>query len=117
MAISLRGIKRINSFGVRGWIEAINRIPAGAQVSLVECPPPIIDQVNMFAGFVGKARIHSFYVPMTCECGHEEERLFTVVECQKNGNRVPTSSCPKCKERELEADIFEQQYLTFLQDA
>ena len=42
--VNLRGVRRINSFGVRTWIDAVRRIAQSARLTFVQCPPPVVDQ-------------------------------------------------------------------------
>jgi hypothetical protein len=112
--VMLGNVRRINSFGVRQWIEAIRRIPADAHVEFHECPPPVVDQINMVAGFMGKGNVISFYAPMICEkCAAEQDALFTVADCQENGGHLPAYPCPKCGTR-MEVDDLEEHYLLFV---
>lgn len=114
--ISLKGVRRINSFGVRAWIDAIRRVPAEANLEFIECPPPVIDQINMVAGFLGKGRVVSFYAPMTCEaCDIEVNELFQVAAVRAGGGRLLEVKCPKCG-RPMEVDDLEEQYLLFMRD-
>lgn len=113
--ISMREVRRVNSFGVRAWIEALRRLPPGATLELEECPPSVVDQINMVAGFVGRATVTSFYAPMLCErCGHERDQLFTVAEYRSAG-RLPAVGCPQCGAT-MAVDDLEEQYLLFARD-
>lgn len=116
--VCMRGVRRINSFGVRSWIDAIRKVPDGTSLEFVECPPPVIDQMNMVAGFLGRAgTVSSFYAPMVCEtCDLEEDRLFQVAECRQKGGKLPIAKCPRCGEP-MEVDDLEEQYLLFVKDA
>lgn len=114
--ISLKGVRRINSFGVRAWIDGIRKIPRAAAIEFIECSPPVIDQVNMVAGFLGHGKVVSFYAPMFCErCDLEEDRLFQVADCLKNGARLPEVTCGRCG-KPMEMDEVEEQYLLFLRE-
>ncbi len=113
--INMRGVRRINSYGVRAWIEAVRSLPPEIVVELVECPPPVIDQINMVAGFLGRGRVASFYAPMACErCGHERDQLFGVTEYRASG-RLPDVKCPQCGEI-MQIDDLEEHYLLFARD-
>jgi hypothetical protein len=115
--INLKGIRRINSFGVRSWIEAIRKVPPTVQFEFVECPPPVVDQMNMVAGFLGRGKVASFYAPMVCEpCDSEEDHLFQVAECRKIGGKLPDVACAKCG-KTMEVDDLEDQYLLFVREA
>lgn len=113
--VNMRGVRRINSFGVRLWIEAVRRIPAHLKLELVECPPSVVDQINMVAGFVGRGRVSSFYAPMVCEkCGLERDQLFLVADYRAAG-KLPPVPCPSCGTT-MVVDDLEEQYLLFVRD-
>lgn len=113
--VNLRGVRRINSYGVRAWIEGVRRVPPGVSVELHECSPAVVDQLNMVAGFVGRAKVISFYAPMACErCGHEKEQLFDVAEYRKRG-QLPAVSCPRCAAA-MQVDDLEDHYLLFARE-
>jgi hypothetical protein len=115
--LSLRGVRRINSYGVRAWIDAIRKVPTDCNFELVDCPPPVVDQMNMVAGFVGRGKVTSFYAAMVCEsCEKELDHLFTVADCKKVGGKLPRVACPKCG-KPLEVDDIEEQYLLFVREA
>ena len=116
VTVNLRAVRRINSYGVRSWIEAIRLLPKDARLSFVECPPPVVDQINMVAGFLGSGEVTSFYAPMACtSCGHEMDALFTVEMCRDVGGRIPPVICPNCK-AQMEVDDLEEQYLLFVRE-
>jgi len=115
--LSMRGVRRINSYGVRSWIDGIRKVPADCNLELVECPPPVVDQMNMVAGFLGKGRVTSFYGAMMCEsCAHEVDHLFTVDEVRKAGGKFPPVACPSCGKK-MEIDDIEEQYLLFVRES
>ena len=114
--ISLKGVRRINSFGVRAWIDAIRKIPRETNLEFVECPPPVVDQMNMVQGFLGHGKMVSFYAPMTCEeCDEQLDELFEVDKCRALGGKVPPVPCPRCS-RPMEVDDLEEQYLLFVRE-
>jgi hypothetical protein len=114
--INMRGVRRINSFGVRSWIDAIRRIPPSSRLSIVHAPPPVVDQCNMVNGFVGHGKLESFYAPMTCtECDEQVDQLFETAACRANGGRLPQTPCPRCG-RPMEVDDLEEQYLLFVRE-
>jgi hypothetical protein len=115
--LSLRGVRRINSYGVRSWIDGIRKVPADCSLELIECPPPVVDQMNMVAGFLGRGRVTSFYAAMMCEsCSHEMDQLFTVDDCKKAGGKFPPVACPNCGKK-MEIDDIEDQYLLFVRES
>jgi eukaryotic-like serine/threonine-protein kinase len=114
--LSMRGVRRINSYGVRAWIDAIRKVPADCQLEIIECPPPVVDQMNMVAGFLGRGKVTSFYAPMLCDhCTHEMDQLFTVEACREAGGKLPPLTCPRCG-KPMGVDDIEDQYLLFVRE-
>jgi hypothetical protein len=113
--LSLRAVRRINSYGVRAWIDAIRRVPRHVSIELHECPPSVVDQINMVSGFAGRGKVVSFYAPMACErCGLEQDHLFTVDEFRAAG-KLPPVACPSCGTT-MQVDDLEEQYLLFARE-
>lgn len=114
--LSLRGVRRINSFGVRAWIDGIRKVPGECQLELQECPPPVVDQMNMVQGFVGRGKVISFYAAMRCDaCDEEQDHLFAVADVRKNRGKLPNVACPSCG-KPMEVDDIEEQYLLFIKE-
>lgn len=114
---NMRAVRRINSYGVRSWIDAIRKISRDTPVTFVQCPPPVIDQCNMVSGFLGHGSVESFYAPMTCpECDEQIDQLFETEACRVNGGKLPLTPCPRCS-RPMEVDDLEEQYLLFVRDS
>jgi len=115
--VSLKNVRRINSFGVRAWIDAIRRIPKDTRLTFVECPPPVVDQINMVQGFLGHGKLISFYSPMICEeCDEQEDELFFVDKCRELGGKLPQVNCKRCGNA-MEVDDLEEQYLLFVRES
>jgi anti-anti-sigma regulatory factor len=61
LAIDTSEVTRINSCGVREWVNWLSRLEAqGARVVLVGCSVHIVDQINMVHNFVGSGQVKSF---------------------------------------------------------
>ena len=115
--VSMRGVRRINSFGVRAWIDAVRKIPSAVALTFVQCPPPVVDQCNMVAGFLGHGVLASFFAPMVCaECDEQLDQLFHTDACRANGGKLPPTPCPRCG-RPMEVDDLEEQYLLFVRES
>ena len=115
--LDVKGVRRINSYGVRAWNEAIRTVPADATFEFLECAPPIVDQLNSITGFQGRGRVASFYAPMACEkCGTSADHLFQVSDCRAASGHLPKVACPRCQEA-LELDDIEERYLHFIRQA
>ncbi len=109
------GVKRINSLGVRAWVEFMKKL-AGKQVGFRRCSPAFVDQLNSISEFRGGAKIESFLAPYVCESSgavfYEE---LTVGKDIKKGdfaalNGRPCKVCPK----PLVFDDLPERYLLFL---
>ena len=76
--IDLGEIERINSCGVRDWVNWLSKLEVnGTRSVLVECSPAIVAQINLVNNFTGSGVVKSFYVPYFCpEC--DEEKVLLV---------------------------------------
>jgi hypothetical protein len=110
--LNMRRVPRINSYGVRSWLEGIRRVPGGATYEFVECSPAMIDQANLVAGFLGRGSVASFIVAFRCDrCGYEHDELFFTDDFARGGH-LPGVSCPRCATA-LDLDKAESHYLPF----
>ncbi len=116
VVVHLGEVRRINSFGVRLWIDGVRAIPEEASVIFVDVPVPLVEQVNMIHDFFGRGLVESFQAPMACNsCGRMETVLFSVEVCRKNDPVRLECKCGGC-DAEMELDDIEEQYLAFLKD-
>ncbi len=114
--LNMRGVRRINSFGVRAWVDVIRSVPSTTHLVFVECPSPVIDQCNMVGGFLGHGALRSFYAPLICEeCDEQVDQLFATQVCRELGGKLPAVPCDRCGEP-MEVDDLEEQYLLFLRE-
>ncbi len=112
--VDISGIKRINSFGVRLWVDAMRHIANDAHVVFVRSSPPMIEQMNMIHGFFGHGELVSFLAPMICpDCEEIDSVLCEVEACRAAGGRLPESKCSACGQT-MELDDIEEQFLFFL---
>jgi len=115
----LAGVRRINSCGVREWVNFVRDMPSVTELTFSHCSPAIVTQLNMIYNFRGQARVRSFYAPYVCEnCHNEEEKLLDVQSQFPNGEvgSVPEFSCESCSEP-MEFDDLPERYLSFLSEA
>jgi eukaryotic-like serine/threonine-protein kinase len=99
--LELSGIRRITSFGVRQWTEAMKALPTTVKhLYLLRCPPVFVDQLSMVLNFGGRAEVISAFATCVCEkCGDENLALFDFVgdRAAIAAGQLPESACPKCK--------------------
>jgi anti-anti-sigma regulatory factor len=115
----LSGIRRINSCGVREWVNFVRDLPNVTELVFSHCSQAIVTQLNMIYNFRGSATVRSFYAPYVCEeCNNEEERLLDVDTHFPTGviGEPPQFLCERCQ-RPLEFDDLPERYLSFLSEA
>ena len=100
VVLDMGRIMKISSFGIREWSEFVGVLMRSAEnIYLIECTAKVMDQVNMVAGFIGKARIVSFYGPYRCDhCDLDQDVVFRV---DRDGPAIrsfepPEHLCPSC---------------------
>ncbi|HTM19858.1 MAG TPA: STAS domain-containing protein [Kofleriaceae bacterium] len=96
--VDFSGVRRINSYGVRAWMNAMRELQQpGVRVSFVRCPAHVIDQVNMVHGFLGAAHVESLIAPRLCEdCDEHADQLIELAELRGRGGKLPDLACPRC---------------------
>jgi len=114
--IDLGEIERINSCGVRDWVNWLSRIEkGGARAVLVECSPAIVAQINLVNNFTGAGVVKSFFAPYFCPACDLEKVLL--VEAQEmvgqEPPKAPTCRCDEC-DGVMDFDDMEESYFAFL---
>ena len=118
VVFQLAEIRRINSCGVREWVNFVRDLPSVTELTFSHCSPPIVTQLNMIFNFRGNAKVRSFYAPYICEaCGHEEDKLLDVQSQFPGGKfRAPEFACDQCG-AQMEFDDLPERYLSFLNES
>lgn len=112
--VDLSGVRRINSCGVREWINFVRALSSKRTVSLAGCSPPVVEQLNMVFNFRGSASVESFYAPFVCtSCEAASFLLLTPPEVA--GGAVAERKCSSCGGRVV-FDEMPERYLAFLQE-
>ena len=116
--IDMEEVNRIDSFGIRFWVEAVGKAK-NLQLIYIRCPPTIINNFNMFPAFLGSnAEVRSFYADYYCEECNKEERFLLDVDQDFGGVsdiEAPTYKCECGGDYVLDED--EDEYLIFLKDS
>jgi eukaryotic-like serine/threonine-protein kinase len=115
LTLDLAGIKRINSTGVREWINFMSALKKdGARIVFERCSVAIVQQLNMIANFSGGAEILSIYAPYICpSCDNEESKLIDF-RTTPQPNLEAEVKCTNCSEA-MEFDDLPESYLAFRQ--
>jgi len=113
--IDLGEIERINSCGVRDWVNWLSRLEGtGTRAVLVECSPAIVAQINLVNNFTGNGVVKSFYVPYFCpECDEEKVLLVEASDMGPPPHEPPTCRCDEC-DLVMDFDDMPDSYFAFL---
>jgi hypothetical protein len=109
------GIKRINSLGVRAWINFMKKV-AGRTIHFRRCSTAFVEQINMVSDFRGGGGIESVLAPYMCETSGTVfyEELVAGVDLNKGGYKGlesrPCKQCPK----PMVFDDLPERYFVFL---
>lgn len=119
VVIDLSGVERINSCGVRDWVNWLNDLDArGKSVVLVRCSPCIVNQINLVNNFVGRGMVKSFFAPYFCPtCDIEQQKLLQVEDfAGMDRPRAPEVRGDACQRADcqMEFDDIEEAYFAFL---
>jgi anti-anti-sigma regulatory factor len=115
VVIDLGEVERINSCGVRDWVNWLNSLEAkGAEIVLVECSPAIVAQINLVNNFTGNGSVKSFYVPYFCpECDEEKVLLCEAADMGDPPHEPPVCRCDEC-DLVMDFDDMPDSYFAFL---
>jgi anti-anti-sigma regulatory factor len=113
--IDLGEIERINSCGVRDWVNWLSKLENnGTRSVLVECSPAIVAQINLVNNFTGNGVVKSFYVPYFCpECDEEKVLLVEATDMGPPPHDPPTCRCDEC-DLVMDFDDMPDSYFAFL---
>lgn len=112
----LENVQRINSCGVREWVNFVRDLTAVSELTFTRCSPATVTQLNMIYNFRGNAKVLSVYAPYICEnCDSEEDKLIDLAEQFTDGvlHELPELRCRECEEP-MEFDEIPERYLSFL---
>ena len=113
--IDLGEIERINSCGVRDWVNWLSKLENnGTRSVLVECSPAIVAQINLVNNFTGNGVVKSFYVPYFCpECDEEKVLLVEATDMGPPPHEPPICRCDEC-DLVMDFDDMPDSYFAFL---
>jgi anti-anti-sigma regulatory factor len=121
--IDLSEIERINSCGVRDWVNWLGKVEkGGSKAVLIECSPAIVAQINLVNNFTGQGVVKSFYAPYFCpNCDLEKVLLVETRDMMAPGGgparfKAPTCRCDEC-DGVMDFDDMEDSYFAFLSNS
>ena len=117
IVISVGGMTRMTSFGVRQWLRSMDALPKTiSDIYLLGSPTFFVDQLNMVLNFGGSAQILSVVAPYTCpSCGMESGETIDVLAERATlvKGAVPVKECRRCGGK-LEFDETPESYFSFV---
>ncbi len=113
--IDLGEVERINSCGVRDWVNWLGKLEGqSTRAVLVECSPAIVAQINLVNNFTGSGVVKSFYVPYFCpDCDEEKVLLVDATDMGPPPHEPPTCRCDEC-DLVMDFDDMADSYFAFL---
>jgi anti-anti-sigma regulatory factor len=128
VVFDFNNVEHINSTGIKHWVQWVTQIRENhpnLKFFFVNCPKPIVDQINMVEGFLPPSSVvKSFKVPFYCEsCDKDMTSTFVLgreYDYDKASGklilRIPDNTCDQAA-CEMEVDVVEQKYFRFLNKA
>jgi hypothetical protein len=116
VTLVLEAVTRINSCGVREWVNLMRELDEVTDLVFARCSPTVVTQLNSIYNFRGRARVASFFAPYVCEvCRVDEYKLLDVEEHfpDRTELHVPAFRCPRCG-GVMMFDELAERYLAFL---
>ena len=100
VVLDLHGIRRVTSYGVRQWSDAMKALPPTIQhLYVLRAPACFIDQLNMVLNFGGRAEVVTATALYFCDkC--QDERAVAIDVLGDHGllssGAAPSTPCPSC---------------------
>lgn len=111
LRLDLSGIERINSMGIRNWMDAAMERPAGLEISFERCSQAFVRQLNLIPALTEMGSVKSLMAPFFCaSCDSEREELIDIAELDEK--RVPTRKCDHCG-APMSLDAPPEEYFAF----
>lgn len=115
--LRLGGVVRVNSTGVRAWVELVHDLPSVTRLFYSHCSPAIVTQLNTIYNFRGPAKVESIMAPYVCEACSSEALMLIDLAGHAAGAppTVPAFRCHQCG-GEMAFDDLPERYLSFLRE-
>jgi anti-anti-sigma regulatory factor/DNA-directed RNA polymerase subunit RPC12/RpoP len=111
--MDLAEISRINSSGIRQWINFVTALTrSGSRLTLQRCSPPVVAQLNMSTDFARGAVVRSVLAPYFCTGCKREYTREIALDDQAPTRLLEPYACPECG-AECELDDLPDFFLSF----
>ena len=117
LLVDLAHIDRINSLGLRDWVDWVSRVERkGTELVFVNCSPVATSKINEVSNFTGRGLVKSVSLPYYCPLCECEKLLLWEVEILVG--LAPISIAPSCRcddcDGVMQFDNYEETYFAFL---
>ncbi len=114
LVLDLKGIKHVNSYGVRDWIDFMKRMEKQHSLTIRGCSPTFIMSANILPGMLGKAHVESVNRGYQCPSQH-----YWWVEVKTEGLDAQVvdrtkPGCEKCGQK-AKPEYGAEEYFSFLE--
>lgn len=91
-----KGVTKINSNGVKTWINYFTSLVGQVEFSFSELSPVLVEQLNSLSNFCAGQAVNSLVVPFACnKCHKETLKTMTIPDLKSNPEPSPIP-CPHC---------------------
>jgi serine/threonine protein kinase len=118
--LDLSQVTRINSAGIRAWLDAALARDDGLEISFERCSYALVSQLNMHPELTEGVRVASITAPYYCpNCRLEVAEVLQVEalaasQLDRSGEiEAPCHKCPECN-CELQFEALPEEYFAFL---
>ncbi len=94
--IDLSELTRINSIGVREWMDFLAAL-GERPVVLERCAPVFVDQMNAIANFAGSTQVESVMAAFECENDGNVRLVEARIVDLRAGTLPPAPRCERCQ--------------------
>ncbi|NDF14737.1 hypothetical protein EB061_05380 [bacterium] len=117
LIVNCSAVTRINSVGVKTWMKYFQALKAqGVTFKFIECPFPIIEQLNMISNFSCGGEVESILLPYSClKCQNEFVASCATTDLKASGLQVPEARCERT-DCAAQFDDDSEEYFYFLED-
>lgn len=117
LIVNCRGITRMNSVGVKMWMRYFQALKTrGQPFKFTECPPAVVEQLNLISNFACGGEVLSVLLPFSCvKCQNDFVANVGVQELKANQLIIPNVKCEKA-DCGAQFDDDPTEYLYFLED-
>ncbi len=113
VTFDLTGLRKINSIGIRHFINVLGRIASKSALQLVNCPATYVDYCNLLTKTLHAELVESFEIPYACDACQFESRPMFERSMITDGQSPQKMSCLKCG-ADAQPSVDLTRYLEFL---